>query len=439
MAQSTLFDSSSGDNSDAQQQRKVEGDARLLRAERRQRRFEEYCLDDLVPADHRVRMFARALERVDLTRFSDHLLARGSNAGRSAIDPRILVLLWLFATSESISSARELERRCERDSVYRWILGGVTVNHHTLSDFRTRHGDALDALMTQFLGVFMSQGLIDLHRVAQDGMKVRASSAAASFHRKKSLNRALKEARRHVLRMRREAEDGSSGRSARERAAALRAANEAEARALEAIEELNRIENAPRNSDSEPRVSSTDPEARVMKMADGGFRPAYNVQIASDTKSRLIVDLDVVRQGHDFGEAPPRMEALERRLGRRPKELLVDGGFASLATIDALEEKGIAVYAPVMRRKNARVAVGRRRASDSRHVARWRRRMATKQAKAIYIERGAVAETVNADLRRWRGLTFFNVRGLKKVKCAAMWSAITYNLIRWIALGGAKR
>ena len=266
-------------------------------------------------ATRRSRKAWRALKRVDLNPFAEHIAARGTNAGRPAIDPEILILLWLFATSESISSARELERSCERDSVYRWICGGVSVNHHTLSDFRIKHAKALDALMTQLLAVFMSQGLVNLHRVAQDGMKVRAASGAASFHRKKSLKRALKEARRHVVRMRAQAEDGSSGRTARQRAAKLRSAQEAEANVMSALDELNRIESASRASDRESRVSTTDPQARVMKMADGGFRPAYNVQIASDTKSRMIVDIGVIQQGNDFNQAPPRMRAVQERTG----------------------------------------------------------------------------------------------------------------------------
>lgn len=437
MAQDELFATGSGE---AKQVGAASppGDARLLRAERHQKRFEQYSLDELVEQDHRVRMFARALKRVDLSQFSEHFTARGGNAGRPAIDPEILILLWLFATSESISSARELARSCERDSVYRWICGGVSVNHHTLSDFRTQHGKALDALMTQLLGVFMSQGLVNLHRVAQDGMKVRAASGAASFHRKKSLKRALKEARRHVMRMRAEAEDGASGRTARERAAQLRSAQEAEENVMSALEELERIESAPRKSDSEPRVSTTDPQARVMKMADGGFRPAYNVQIASDTKSRMIVDIGVVQQGNDFGQAPPRMRAVHQRTGVRPKELLIDGGFAALATIEELETAGMKVYAPVMHRKNARVERGKKRVTDSAAVGRWRRRMASKRAQRIYIERGAVAETINGDLRRWRGLSAFNVRGIEKVSSVVLWSAITHNLIRWIALGGPQ-
>jgi transposase len=435
MAQDELFATGSGDAiHDAAAE--PEGDARLLRPERNQKRFEQYSLDELVDKDHRVRMFARALKRVDLNQFSERVAARGSNAGRPAIDPEILILLWLFATSESISSARELERSCERDSVYRWICGGVRVNHHTLSDFRTKHGQALDALMTQLLGVFMSQGLVNLHRVAQDGMKVRAASGAASFHRKKSLKRALKEARRHVMRMRAEADTGAAGRTARERAAQWRSAQEAEESAMAALEEMDRIESEPRKSDSEPRVSTTDPQARVMKMADGGFRPAYNVQIASDTKSRMIVDIGVIQQGNDFGQAPPRMRAVTQRTGVRPKELLIDGGFAALATIEELETSGMKVFAPVMRRKNARVERGKKRPTDSTAVGRWRRRMATKRAQRIYVERGAVAETINGDLRRWRGFSAFNVKGIEKVSCVALWSAITHNLIRWIALGG---
>jgi hypothetical protein len=311
----------------------------------------------------------------------------------------------------------------------------VSVNHHTLSDFRVDHQAALDRLMTDLLAFFQAQGLVTLDRVAQDGMKVRASAGAASFHRGDSLRKALAAAKEHVARMRKEAEKGESSETARERAARRRAAEDTEAKLVRALEELQEIESTPRKSEREPRVSSTDPEARVMKMADGGFRPAYNVQIASDTKSRLIVDIGVVKQGNDFGQAPPRMQAVKRRLGQLPKELLVDGGFASLRSIDELEQAGIRVYAPVMARENARVKKGAKRPTDTKGQARWRQRMATAKAKKIYIERGSVAEPVNGDLRRWRGLSTLFVRGVVNVTTVCLWSGIAYNLIRGIALG----
>lgn len=185
----------------------------------------------------------------------------------------------------------------------------------------------------------------------------------------------------------------------------------------------------------ELRVSTTDPEARVMKMGDGGFRPAYNIQYATETESRLIVGVAVTNIGSDMGQMLPMHEAVESRLGRRPKQWLVDGGFAKHQAIDELEAKGTKVYAPVPAPRNPAIDRHQRKEEDTERTWGWRRRMKGKRAREIYKERGATAETVNADLRTWRGLQRLPVRGSIKVKAIAVLQALTYNMLRCISMG----
>ncbi|MCI0588404.1 MAG: transposase, partial [Planctomycetes bacterium] len=182
---------------------------------------------------------------------------------------------------------------------------------------------------------------------------------------------------------------------------------------------------------------TTDPEARVMKMGDGGFRPAFNVQLATDTESRAIVGVAVTNAGSDMGQMDPMLEEVERRTGRKPEEHLVDGGFAKLESIEKASAQGVRVYAPVPKPRVEGMDPHRPKEGDSAAIAAWRVRMGTQPAKEIYKERAATAERTNADLRTWRGLDRLGVRGSGKVLCVALWSVIAYNVMLWIGTGSA--
>ena len=412
----------------------AEGVPRLKTANRRQIELSPCCLEDLLAEDHRARSVWALVEQLDLEAFYEPIKSRTGGVGRPAIDPKILVGLWLYATSEGVGSARELARLCESHDAYRWMCGGVSVNHHTLSDFRVGNGSALDDLMTQVLAVLMRQGIVTLKRVAQDGMRVRASAGAASFRREKSLEACLDAAREQVEEVKREAEKLDSGRSAREQAARERAARERHERVQRALVELPKARKAKPAKDKEKaRVSTTDPEARVMKMGDGGYRPAFNLQLATDTESRVIVGVGVTNVGSDKSQLEPMLADVQRRTGSRPEELLVDGGFTKLESIEKASELGVTVYAPLQAPTKPGVDPHEPKRDDSPAIKAWRSRMATEKAKEIYKQRAATAETVNGDLRTWRGLDRLVVRGSEKVMSLLLWGAITYNVMRWIS------
>lgn len=407
----------------------------MLAANRRQVELRPCDLEGLLPADHPARAIWAVVERLDLSRFYEAIEARAGQAGRPAIDPKILVTLWLYATSEGEGSAREIARRCEAHDAYRWICGGVSVNHHTLSDFRVGHLQALDGLMTQLLAVLMHQGLVQIRRVAQDGMRVRASAGAASFRREPTLKKCLAEAHEQVERTKRRI-DAPAQESSRSRAAQERAAREREERITRALEELPKVEavRALRNAKGEARVSTTDPEARVMKMADGGFRPAYNVQLATDTESRVIVGVQVTNVGSDRSQMLPMIDEIERRAGAKPEQHLVDGGFVRKEAIDTAAAEGVTVLAPLPKTRAEGTDPHERKAGESDAIAAWRERMETPEAKETYKLRAATAETVNADLRCWRGLDRFSVRGKTKTLSVVLWCALAYNVLRAIAV-----
>ena len=414
----------------------MHGRARVKRAQRNQVEMQMASLDELLPEDHRARLVWEYVEGLDLSALYEGIQSVEGRAGRDAIAPKVLMALWLYATLEGIGSARELDRMCEAHVAYRWICGGVTVNYHTLSDFRTGHPQVLDELLTQSVATLMHEGLVTLDRVAQDGMRVRASAGAASFRRRKTLQQCQAEAQEQVAALSQEVQTDPGGGNRRQQAARRRAARERSERVGKALKELQQIESKKKEPDKDKaRVSTTDPDARVMKMADGGFRPAQNVQLSTDTGSQVIVGVGVVNTGSDQGQMPPMTEQLKQRYGQVPAETLVDGGFAKKEDIETVSKPpgGTTVYAPVQKPRTSDRDPHQPLPGDSATIAQWRGRMGTAQAREIYKQRAATAECVNA-ISRNRGLQQFLVRGLQKVRTVVLWFAIAHNLMRTVAL-----
>ena len=404
------------------------GSLRFRKPDRTQTRMVPTILDEIIPHDHRVRLIWDVVKQLDLRGFASGLKVQQGGTGRSATDVRLLVALWLWASTEGVGSARELERLCEEKDSYKWLCGGLKVNYHTLSDFRVDHEKALDELLTTTLAGLVSRGLVKVQRITQDGLRVRASAGSASFRRRKTLEQHLADSHKHVelLKSQREA-PAASQVTRQQKAAQERAAREREQRtraALEAlaeVEEVRKKAKGGKNSRQQPRASTTDAQARVMKTPGGGFHPAYNVQLAADTESRAIVGVSVSNSGSDKALSEPMRQQVESRTGGKVQEHLADGGFVNFEQFERAEQAGVTVYAPPQ--ANKKTDPYQVRPTDSAAVARWRTRMATPEAKTLYKKRAATSETVNADLRTYRGLGPFLVRGLRKATCVALWSA----------------
>jgi transposase len=416
------------------------GQARTQRPERTQIEMQHFSLDQLIDADHRVRYVWQYVQSLDLSSLYDQIKAAGSNAGRTPIDPQILFALWLFATIEGVSSARQLDRLAQRDFAYMWICGRVSVNYHTLADFRALNGELLEHLMVDSIAVLLQQDLITLQTVAQDGMRVRAKASSDSFRRRPTLEETFQQAQAHLDELKQQQEESPADGDARRRAARQRAAEEKVARvgeALAQLEELNRIKQARKEDTESTRVSMTDPDARRMKMSDGGFRPALNVQFATDGLTRLIVGASVTNSGNDAGQMGPMHENILNDYGVPPGEYLVDGPFVTHGDVEQLAEAGTEVLGPVPGQKRAE-RQGQdpyaRKRDDSDTMAEFRQRMSTESAKTRYQARPSIAEFPNADCRN-RGLSQFRVQGLFKAKSQAMWHVHAYNLLRLLNLG----
>ena len=422
---------------------------RLRRPDRTQVVMRMECDDDLIPDAHQARVIWQVVQRLDLSAFAEPIKARQGVCGRDSTDPALLVSLWLYAATRGVGSARELARLCKEGKPYQWLCGGVSVNHHTLSDFRVGHAAALDELFTRVIASLVGQGLVKVSRISHDGTRVRACAGAASFRGQARLDKLLAEAKAHVEELSKLLDDPerSAGLSAKTKAARRRAAKDRVKRIEAAVGQMPQLKAkqqaaAKRAGNgkygrklkrNQPRVSTTDPDARVMKMPDGGFAPAVNVQLATDTESRAIVGVDVTNAGSDKGQAEPMRGQVQARTGRTVQEHLMDGGFLVLEEIDRAEASGVTVFAPPPKPSDPSQDGTQYlpKPTDSPAQAQWRQRMGDDGGKAIYKERAATSETVNADLKGHRGLVQLTVKGLSKAKCVALWSALAYNLLHF--------
>lgn len=383
--------------------------------------------DQLVAAEHPVRVVAAAVEALDLSGFLAEAKAVEGHPGRPVTSPRLLLALWLYGIQQGVGTATELARRCEEDRAFEWLAGGVTVSHDKLSQFRVEHLEVLQQVFTDVVSVLLQQGLVSLEQVAQDGTRVRASASAPSFRRESSLEECREQAELHLEAVLAQKDDPELTRG--QQATREAKARDYQERVDAALEAIKQQQARKKGADKEKvRASTTDADARVMKMADGGFRPAYNLQLAVAGEAmggpRTIVGVEVTNQGSDMGSVSPMVEQIEQRTGQLPERLLADGGHASCADVKQCAAMGVEALISVPER----MAQAGQQGDHSPEVEAWRERMSTDEAKEQYKGRASLVENVNAQVKGRYGLTEVTVRGLEKVKCVALLVALAHNL-----------
>lgn len=414
--------------------------ARVQRPERYQVEMRMRDLDSLLVQEHPARVVWAFVEKQDLSALYEGIRARQDRAGRAPIDPQILMALWLQATLDGVGSAREVSRRCTEHIAYEWICGGVNVNYHTLSDFRTAHVDVLDAMLTRNVAALLCEGLVTMSRVAQDGIKVRAHVGKCSYRRRPKLEESLARAQAQVQTLKQELHEDPAAVSRRQRAARERAVRERTQRLERSLQKMKQLEEedevkrpSQRKGPERLRVSTTDPEVLINKMPNGGYNPAVNVQLAADPVSQVITGV-ALASGTDFGHLAPMLAQHKQRYGRFPDEMLVDGGYEKHEDIEwaSSPEVDCVIYCPPAKGRKGDADPYQPKCGESQALGQWRIRMGSEEGKTMYLERCKV-ECVNADARR-RGFTQFLVRGKQKVKAVVLWFALAHNLMREHAL-----
>jgi len=385
--------------------------------------------EDTLPADHRARLIWRVVQTVDLSAFTAEAKAVHGRAGRDVLSPAMLLTLWLYAITIGVGSAREIARRTKSDDAFRWIVGDKEVGHAALSAFRVGHWMALETLMTDVLGVLLHKGLVSLNLVAQDGTRVRASASAPSFRREATLLDCREQAALHVKAV---LADPDPEATEGERLARIAAALDYQERVEAAIATVQTLRD---EGKEEPRASTTDADARRMKMPDGGFRPGYNIQLATAGSelggARTIVGLLVTNTGSDMGSVTPMLEDIKARTGQLPSQLLADANHAKHSCIEAATRAGVEVLIAIPKREQCATTPVRP------EVEAWRERMKTDEAKRAYRARAGLCELSNAHLKEHHGTASVLVRGLAKVTCVALFGAVAANILAhasaWLA------
>lgn len=406
---------------------------RLNSPVRNQVEFVNSTIDDLIESDHQVRNIWNYVDQMDLSPILKKIKSTESNPGRPAIDPKILLAIWIYAIVEGIGSARLIERYCNYHLAFRWLCGGVSVNYHSISDFRRNNSSEFDELISEMIARLMNKDLITLKQISQDGMRVRASAGSSSFRRKPRLRELLKEARARVEELTKEMDLDSSACLDRKKAAQKRAAEDRRNRVNQAIEEHKKaiIEKGiskkkqrkpfTQEEKDEVRSSTTDPEARKMKMGNGGFNPAYNFQIAIDNESRFIVGYEALKKNNDYGQMHKMFDKVRNRFNKTPGRWLVDQGYLDHNDIHNVEKASCKVY---VNPKKVEI-----QSTDSNELIAWRIRMEMDEAKEVYKDRAANSEWANAGMRN-RGLRQLLVRGLKGVTSVFNLHVLTHNVLR---------
>jgi transposase len=421
-------------------------EARFIRADRVQTRWDFIDLEALLPSDHRARIVMSFVESLDLQALYDSIKSREGEPGRPPPDPAVLLALWLYATVEGVGSARQLERLTQRDLAYRWIAGGVPLNYHGLSDFRVGHVEVLDRLLSESVTALIGEGMVSLAEIVVDGTKVRANASRDSFKTGSKLARIEAAVEQRLASLKAEIESDPETSSRRKRAAQERAAREVKERAERARAALDRVraekekraKTHPQDEakkKSEPKVSLSDPEARCMRFPDGAIRPAYNAQIATTPNEGIIVSVEMTDRRNDAGLAAPMVDDMVRRYGKAPEKLLVDTHYATSEDIAALAEHvagPVKVFAPTPRERDdikpASLAQrAKQRAREPESVKEWRSRMGTQAGQELYGLRKLI-ERINANLKN-HGFGFIPVRGLIKAQAVALWHALANNLM----------
>ncbi|HET8646207.1 MAG TPA: transposase, partial [Vicinamibacteria bacterium] len=379
-------------------------------------------LDEQLPEDHPVRAVWGFVCQLDLGAFRRPAKAVVGRPGAPLLPAELLFALWLFATTEGVTSARLLAEKCTRDLPYQWLCGGEPVNYHSLADFFADHGAALHGLFVEHIAALRQQGLIDLAQVTLDGRKVPANASKDRYRREGTLRRHLDEAAQHLQQLEAQRQ-GAAGASARQAAAQRRAARERHERLQRAVavvrqrQEQRRQANRKASPPEGARANETDPDAAKMKMPDGGYRQAYNAETVTDVGSGLIVTVAVTNQGSDNGQLGVMMDQLHREQHTLPQAVLSDSGFVDQADVGRLEQQRVHVLMPPKNERQEQ-AKGQdpyaRKRRDSDAVATWRARMGEPAARQQYRRRAPVAEGVHAQQAN-RGWRRFRLRGLAKV------------------------
>jgi transposase len=405
-------------------------------------------LDMLLPRDHKARDIWEFVDKMDTSPCFVNVKTFFGHVGRSATSPKILFALWLYSILDGNTSARKLEELCKNHNVYKWLAGSAPINRTMLAEFRSLDPMNFEDLLTSCLAVMLQAGLITDTDFAQDGTRIKANAGFNSYRREDSLQKLKEEIKEYLKQLEIENTACTNALEKRAKAKEARIATERLNRVEDALKSLekarvSREENGIKNREvpteeelKNVRASTTDPDARKMKMGEGGYRLAYNVQFATGLDSRVIFGVDVVTTA-DQGTAPRMMSMVHSRLRKLdmspPENWIGDAAYSAKADVNEIAEffPDCNYYAPPKVKKG--IDPKKHLKGDSEAIKKWRDMIDSEETEALYKHRCSTAEFSNAQVKN-RGLREFSARGLFKVKGMAILHAIAQNISRYLNL-----
>lgn len=373
---------------------------------------------DVLGTNHLCFWLHRAVEQLELSRFEEAYAAEG----RLAYPPAMMLKVWLYAFCLRVTSTRRLERRIQEDLAFRYLAGGLTPDHKTLSEFLRRHRAAINDVFTQVVQMARRAGLAKLGHVAIDSTRVRANAARRSVVPWDAARRQQWAQDRRLVRafqQKAAAQDPEEDGGVRLSAAQQQALAE---QALPALPKKGR-----------QQISRTDPDSRFLRTAQG-WELGYTAEMAV-SDDHIIVATRVTQNATDNGSLVPMVDEVERHCRARPEKVTGDSGFFSGRALHEMKRRGIDLYVPDNNLKHElgtgerAEGIGKNRIRDPEHL-RMREKLRSREGQRTYRRRQAVVEPVFGILKEQRGMRKFHRRGLAAVTTEWMLAAIAYNLTR---------
>jgi transposase len=416
--------------------------AKIYEARRNMTSLEVVDWSGLVNAHHLARRIIKVLDQLDLTELYGKIISKTTHQGRPAIDPKIMLAVWIYAYMQGISSSRVVADYCKWEPGFRWILGyDLRVQYVALSDFRKNLGQDLEHMLTRVVTLMVASGVVDLDEVILDGTKVKASAGSRSFRTEKELQDLQDQVSEKIKNL-------DSEEHKQKQRAALEKKKARIEKGLTQIPEIQKacIETAKKQKKGteakEAKASSTDPDARKMHFSDGSIKPGYNPQIMTTSKSGIIVDVKTTQERNDSNLMSPMLDSFKSRYGRYPKRFLADSHYPVKKDVEEALRSKIDVYCPAPKeRKNSKEEskkrLARKRAKESQELKDWRAKMETEEAKVVRKRRGQT-EKVHGWMKSKMPFCQLKLRGLIGAQTEILLFAIGYNLKRYFNLASLK-
>jgi transposase len=304
-------------------------------------------LEDLLQPDSVARMLWAGVEQLDFAAYD--ALRHNDAAGRSALNPRCLVAVWMLAILRGVTSSVRLAALCGQDIEFRWLLGDTPVQKSTLCSFRKNHKNALASLSAQVLAALGANGLLPGKNMGVDGTIVRAASSRHAVKNRKGLEKRKKHLEALI-------EEKLSQEDCDSESEEMKALERRRQRTAQALEDMT----ARGLTGDSDRWNTTEPDAALVRQKDGSFAPGYNGQAAPDFDSGALIDAQIVDAGGDGGQLQPQFERAQAVLAQvkgdeaktAPAAVAADGAYHDVRQLEALERRGVQCYVPENRDAN---------------------------------------------------------------------------------------